>query len=86
MYYPISVTLQDIIDKLYNNPRKIFHLPAQEDTYVEVDLDEEWTIPPSMKFTKSKWTPFTGMAVKGAVRRVILRGEVAYIDGQVRWW
>ena len=74
---------QTLIEKLYVNPRKIFGLPDQPDTYVEVALDEEWVIPPAMKFTKSKWTPFAGMRVKGAVRRVVLRGEVVYIDGQV---
>ena len=49
----------------------------------QVDLEHEWVIPPSMQFTKSKWTPFQGLKVKGKVRRVVLRGEVAYIDGQV---
>lgn len=49
----------------------------------QVDLEQEWVIPQAMQFTKSKWTPFKGMKVKGKVRRVVLRGEVAYIDGQV---
>lgn len=30
------LTVEDIIQRLYENPRKIFRLPAQEDTYVEV--------------------------------------------------
>lgn len=30
------LTVEDIILRLYENPRKIFGLPAQEDTYVEV--------------------------------------------------
>ncbi|XP_016393004.1 multifunctional protein CAD isoform X2 [Sinocyclocheilus rhinocerous] len=77
------LTIDDIIKRLYENPSKIFSLPAQEDTYVEVDLEQEWTIPKHMQFTKSKWTPFEGMKVKGKVMRVVLRGEVAYIDGQV---
>lgn len=77
------LTIDDIIKRLYENPRKIFSLPPQEDTYVEVDLEQEWTIPKQMQFTKSKWTPFEGMKVKGKVMRVVLRGEVAYIDGQV---
>lgn len=47
-------------------------------------MEQEWVIPQAMQFTKSKWTPFQGMKVKGKVRRVVLRGEVAYIDGQVR--
>lgn len=36
-----------------------------------------------MPFSKSKWTPFAGMKVRGSVHRVILRGEVAYVEGQV---
>ncbi|MFT7803066.1 CAD protein [Arapaima gigas] len=77
------LTIDDIVKRLYENPRRIFSLPPQENTYVEVDLEQEWTIPNHMQFTKSKWTPFKGMHVKGKVRRVVLRGEVAYIDGQV---
>ncbi|KAG7460903.1 hypothetical protein MATL_G00203950 [Megalops atlanticus] len=77
------LTIEDIVKRLYDNPRKIFSLPAQDNTFVEVDLEQEWTIPKHMQFTKSKWTPFEGMKVKGKVRRVVLRGEVAYIDGQV---
>nr|XP_033793389.1 CAD protein isoform X1 [Geotrypetes seraphini] len=77
------LTIDDIIKRLYENPQKIFSLPIQENTYIEVDLEQEWIIPSHMQFTKSKWTPFEGMKVKGAMRRVILRGEVAYIDGQV---
>ncbi|XP_073671315.1 multifunctional protein CAD-like isoform X2 [Paramisgurnus dabryanus] len=77
------LTIDDVIRRLYENPRKIFGLPAQEDTYIEVDLEHEWTIPKQMQFTKSKWTPFEGMNVKGKVMMVVLRGEVAYIDGQV---
>ncbi|KAM6965094.1 multifunctional protein CAD [Aplochiton taeniatus] len=77
------LTIEDVTRRLYDNPRKIFSLPAQPNTYVEVDLEQEWVIPAAMQFTKSKWTPFQGMKVKGKVRRVVLRGEVAYIDGQV---
>ncbi|KAM8846963.1 multifunctional protein CAD [Synchiropus picturatus] len=77
------LTLDDVIKRLHDNPRRIFNLPLQENTYVEVDLEQEWTIPQAMQFTKSKWTPFQGLRVKGKVRRVVLRGEVAYIDGQV---
>ncbi|KAL1498243.1 hypothetical protein ABEB36_009074 [Hypothenemus hampei] len=95
------LTMEDIINKFHKNPRKIFHLPEQPNTYVEVDMDEEWTIPgnsllvsfplvnteiiflEAMTYSKSKWTPFAGKKVKGAVHRVVLRGEVAYVDGQI---
>ncbi|NWJ08702.1 PYR1 protein, partial [Crypturellus undulatus] len=77
------LSVEDIVQRLYENPRKIFGLPAQDDTYVEVDLEHEWTVPGHTAFSKARWTPFEGMRVKGTVRRVVLRGEVAYIDGQV---
>ncbi|XP_006819567.1 LOW QUALITY PROTEIN: multifunctional protein CAD-like [Saccoglossus kowalevskii] len=77
------LTIDDIVDRLYNNPRKIFNLPEQKDTYIEVDLDEEWIIPQHTKFSKAKWTPFAGRRVHGTVRRVVMRNEVAYIDGQI---
>lgn len=58
-------------------------MPDQPNTYIEIDLDDEWVIPEAMPFTKSKWTPFAGMKVRGSVHRVVLRGEVAYVEGQV---
>lgn len=30
------LTLEDIVKRLYDNPRRIFNLPLQENTYVEV--------------------------------------------------
>ncbi|KYQ55118.1 CAD protein [Trachymyrmex zeteki] len=77
------LTIEDIIDKLYRNPKRIFNIPDQRNTYIEIDMDDEWIIPEAMTYSKSKWTPFTGMKVRGSVHRVVLRGEIAYIEGQV---
>lgn len=77
------LTLDDVIAKFHRNPRKIFNLPEQPNTYVEVDLDEEWEIPTYTAYSKAKWTPFAGQKVKGCIHRVVLRGEVAFIDGEV---
>ena len=77
------LTIDDIVLRLYTNPRRIFSLPEQQDTYIEVDMDEKWTIPEAMPFTKSKWTPFAGKQVTGAVRKVVLRNQVVFIDGKV---
>lgn len=71
------------MDRLYTNPKRIFSLPDQKNTYIEVDLDEEWAIPAETKYCRSKWTPFAGRQVRGCVRKVVLRGQVAFIDGQV---
>lgn len=69
---------------MHKNPTKIFNLPEQPNTYIEVDMDTEWEIPQAMPFSKARWTPFAGFKVKGSVHRVVLRGEIAFIEGQVR--
>lgn len=78
-----KLTLEDIVNKFYRNPKRIFNLPEQPNTYIEVDLDEEWVIPSAMPFSKAQWTPFAGKKIKGSIHRVILRGEVAYVEGQI---
>jgi dihydroorotase-like cyclic amidohydrolase len=35
------------------------------------------------QFTRCNWTPFEGWKVKGKVRKVVLRGQVAFEDGKV---
>ncbi|XP_015768681.1 PREDICTED: CAD protein-like [Acropora digitifera] len=77
------LTIDDIILRLCTNPRKIFSLPEQKDTYVEVEIGEEWTIPSAMTYSKAQWTPFAGLKVNGCVRRVVMRGETVVIDGKV---
>lgn len=74
---------QDIILRSHTNPLKIFGLREQPDTYVDVDMDEEWTIPASPTYSRAGWTPFAGRKVVGRVKRVVLRGEIAYVDGKV---
>lgn len=78
-----KLTLEDLVNKFHRNPKRIFNLPEQYNTYVEVDMDEEWVIPQAMTYTKSKFTPFAGKKVRGCVHRVVLRGEMAYVEGQV---
>lgn len=77
------LTIEDIINKCHRNPLRIFNLPEQSNTFVEVDLDEQWVILDHKLHSKSKWTPFTGFKVTGAIQRVVLRGEVVFIEGQV---
>ena len=77
------LTLDDIIQKSVINPRRIFNLPEQPETYVEVDEDATYEIKAENQFTRCGWTPFEGWQVTGRVRRVVLRGQVAFEDGKV---
>lgn len=77
------LTLDDIRTRLYDNPRRIFDLPEQPDTWVEVDPEARWTISAQGQHTRAGWTPFQGRQVHGKVSRVVLRGETVFEDGRV---
>lgn len=77
------LTVEDIISRMYTNPRRIFNISAQPETWVEVDLDQTWEIKAANMLTRCGWSPFEGWQVKGRLRRVVLRGKDAYRDGQV---
>ncbi|WKZ46861.1 MAG: amidohydrolase family protein [Anaerolineales bacterium] len=77
------LTLDDLIQKSVINPRKIFRLPEQPETWIEVDETAEYEIKAADQFTRCGWTPFEGWQVKGRVKRVVLRGKVAFEDGKV---
>lgn len=77
------LTMDDLLARMVTNPRRIFHLPEQPETWVEIDPDETWELRAEGTFTRCGWTPFEGMPVRGRVKRVSLRGSIVYADGQV---
>ncbi len=77
------LTIPDLIEKMYTNPKKIFNLPDQPETWVEVDENAVYEIQAAEQFTRCGWTPFEGWQVKGKVRKVVLRGRTAFEDGKI---
>jgi carbamoyl-phosphate synthase/aspartate carbamoyltransferase/dihydroorotase len=77
------LTVDDLISKMYVNPKRIFNLPEQPETWIEVDENAEYEIKAANQFTRCGWTPFEGWKVKGRVVRVVLRGQEAFKDGKV---
>jgi carbamoyl-phosphate synthase/aspartate carbamoyltransferase/dihydroorotase len=77
------LTLDDVVQRLAEAPRRIFGVPSQEDTRVEVEVDEPWVIRAADLHSRCGWTPFEGREVIGRVRRVVLRGETVVEDGEV---
>ncbi|MBM3126270.1 MAG: amidohydrolase family protein [Chloroflexi bacterium] len=74
------LTIDQIIEKSVINPRKIFSLPKQPETWVEVDENARYELHAADLHSRCGWTPFEGWQVRGRVRRVTLRGREAFKD------
>jgi len=77
------LSLDLLIALLHDNPRRIYNLPTQPDTWVEVDLAARHTLSNDDLYAKCGWTPFAGRQVQGRVVRVCLRGRMLVVDGRV---
>lgn len=75
------LTLDQLVQLTSVNPRQIFSIPEQKETFVEVDLGEAYEISNNNLQTKAGWTPFAGMKVMGKIKKVVLRNQVVF-DGQ----
>lgn len=77
------LAIDDIKRLLHTNPKKNFNIPNQENTYIEVDENEEYEIKNEDLKTKCKWSPFNGWPVKGRVKKVTVRGDLVFDNGKV---
>lgn len=77
------MTIDQLLQKSVTNPRRIFSLPEQPETWVEVDEKAKYEIRAEDLHSRCGWTPFEGRQVRGRVTRVVLRGRDAYRDGKV---
>lgn len=77
------INLRRLTEMLTTNPRKIFHLPIQPKTYILVDPAPKYKISNKNLFTKCGWTPFVGLAGRGKVVKVVLRGQTIFEHGKL---
>jgi len=77
------LTLERLVQLTYEAPRRIFGLPPQPGTWIEIDPGTRYTLSASEMHTRCGWTPFEGLVVQGRVRRVVLRGQTAFEDGKI---
>lgn len=77
------LSLDDVIARMYTNPRRIFNISEQPETWIEVDLEVTKEITAQEQYTRCGWTPFQGWKTVGLVNQVVLRGKEAFRDGEV---
>ena len=79
--------LQDIARLCCEGPADTYNIAAKgriatgfDADITLVDPNEQWVIADHPLFTKCGWTPFAGWRVRGVVRQVFVRGQLAF-DG-----
>ncbi len=70
--------MKSLLKLCFENPKKIFKIKTDENTYVEIDEKEEYIIDNKNLKTKCRWTPFAGMKVCGRVKKVYIKGKLSY--------
>nr|XP_019044546.1 carbamoyl-phosphate synthase, large subunit [Kwoniella bestiolae CBS 10118]OCF23476.1 carbamoyl-phosphate synthase, large subunit [Kwoniella bestiolae CBS 10118] len=73
-----KLTLEDVSLRLSENPRTIFGLPEQSQTYVEVEVNRKSTFSAQDAET---WSPLDGKHIAGAIHRVVINGHSVFLDG-----
>ncbi|KAG5513884.1 hypothetical protein PMAC_000506 [Pneumocystis sp. 'macacae'] len=71
------LTLDDILLRLYYNPKSIFGIPEQVNTFLEVEIDRNYILNSS-----DGWSPFIGKKMIGSIHRVVFNGQTTYLDGK----
>jgi dihydroorotase len=81
---PGLITLPELLFRMSTHPARIFNLPggtlmvnAPADVVI-LDPAARWKVDPTMFFSKSRNTPFTGRTLTGRADLTIVRGRVVY--------
>lgn len=71
-----KLSIDDVLAKMHLNPRKIFNLPEQPQTYIELEVDRAIPLP---EYLKEK---VDAKELKGMVTRVVIRGSTVFLDNE----
>ncbi|OGG13688.1 hypothetical protein A2773_03890 [Candidatus Gottesmanbacteria bacterium RIFCSPHIGHO2_01_FULL_39_10] len=78
-----KLSLERLIELCFENPKRIFNIKTDKNTWIEIDEKEEYIIDNKNLKTKCGWSPFNGWKVKGRVKRVFIRGIKVFEDGKL---
>lgn len=77
------ISQKDVIRFMYENPKKIFNIKDQPDTYIEINPEAEYTFGTDGYESKCGWSPFEGMKLFGKVDSVVLNGKKLIENGVI---
>ena len=68
---------------LHDNPQKIFAIPEQHNTFIELDPEQPYQCGEDEYETKCGWSPFEGWELYGKIQKVVYKGETLLENGKL---
>jgi dihydroorotase-like cyclic amidohydrolase len=73
----------DILRLLYDNPQKIFKIPMQSNTFIELDPEKHYRVGENGYQTKCGWSPFDKWELFGKVESVVIDKKPLVVNGKM---
>lgn len=74
---------KDVARLLHDNPKRIFHIPDQPDTFIELDTDKPFIVGEDGYETKCGWSPFEAWILYGKVEKIVFKGNIVLEQGRI---
>lgn len=78
-----KLTIKRLVELCFENPKKIFNIGTDKNTFIEIDEKKEYIIDNKNLKTKCGWSPFNGWRVEGKVKKVYIRGKKVLENGRL---
>jgi dihydroorotase len=78
-----KISFDDVVGLIYDKPKKIFGLPDQPQTFIELDPKKPYIVGSDGYETKCGWSPFDGWELYGKVEHVVIRDKEILKDGEI---
>lgn len=87
-----ALSLEKLVELTSENPAKIFGIYPRKGTiqvgsdgdFTIVDMNQERVLSSEKSFSKSGWTAFDNVKVKGVPTHTIVRGQVVFENGEIK--
>jgi carbamoyl-phosphate synthase/aspartate carbamoyltransferase/dihydroorotase len=77
--FPVTKLVQMMSDR----PKALFDIESDTDSFMMVDLEEEYTFDNSMVHSKAGISPYAGMKMLGRIHKVVLHGVEVVAEDQI---
>ena len=81
--YQKMTTMDEVIRWFYETPKKVFNIPDQNNTFVELDPSKPFIVGQNGYQTKCGWSPFDGWELFGHVETVVLKKKTLVAGGKL---